>query len=134
MKMTSYPGNLIFLMEDEEDIARLIAHHLEANGFRVHRPERSSTLISEAEVYPPAVFILDLMLPEVDGFELCGSIKASKILKDVPVLILTARTGMTDRKRAEEAGADSYMTKPFKFGQLIATVRALCEGNPSRAL
>lgn len=102
--MISHLGNLIFLMEDEEDIARLIAHHLEANGFRVHRPERPSTVIAEAEVNPPAVFILDLMLPEIDGFELCESIKASKMLKDIRILILTARTGIADRsapKRVE---------------------------------
>ena len=113
-----------------EDIARLIAHHLEANGFRVYRPERPSTLILEAEAHPPTVFILDLMLPEVDGFELCGNIKTSRILKDIPILILTARTGMADRKRAEERGADFYMTKPFKFGELIAAVRSLRERNP----
>jgi DNA-binding response OmpR family regulator len=125
-------GNLIFLMEDEEDIARLITHHLEADGFKVHRPERPSTLIPEAEAQPPMVFILDLMLPEVDGFELCVSIKASRILRGIPVLILTARTGLADRKRAEESGADLYMTKPFKFGELIAAVRSLRERNPSQ--
>jgi DNA-binding response OmpR family regulator len=119
-------------MEDEEDIARLISHHLQASGFRVHRPERPSTLVAEAEAHPPAVFILDLMLPEIDGFELCESIKASGILRDIPVLILTARTGIADRKRAEESGADLYMTKPFKFTELIASVQTLCEPSSSQ--
>jgi len=112
-------------MEDEEDIARLIVHLLEEGGFRVHRPDRSSSLIRDAEKHQPAVFILDLMLPEVDGFQLCCSIRAHKILKKIPILILTARTESRDRKRALESGADMYMTKPFQSSELIAAVRML---------
>ena len=80
-------------MEDEDDIARLIMHHLELAGFRVRRPDRASDLIAEAEKERPALFILDLMLPEIDGYQLCRAIKARASLKNVPVLVLTARTG-----------------------------------------
>jgi two-component system phosphate regulon response regulator PhoB len=114
-------------MEDEDDIARLITYHLEAAGFRVCRPERASELIDEAEKERPALFILDLMLPEVDGFQLCRTIKAHPNLQNIPILVLTARTGAEDRKRALESGADHYATKPFKPSVLIETVRTLSE-------
>jgi two-component system, OmpR family, phosphate regulon response regulator PhoB len=123
--MTTPIEKLIFLMEDEEDIARLIVHILEENGFRVHRPDRSSSLIRAAEEHQPAVFILDLMLPEVDGFQLCRNIREHKSLKSIPILILTARTGAADRERALDSGADVYMTKPFKSSELVAAVRML---------
>jgi two-component system, OmpR family, alkaline phosphatase synthesis response regulator PhoP len=67
---------LVSLMEDHEDIARLMAYHLESSGFRIHRPARSYALISDAEKDRPDLFILDLMLPELDGFQLCHSIRA----------------------------------------------------------
>ena len=83
-------------MEDDDDIARLVTHHLESSGFRIHRPDRATNLISDVERKPPALFILDLMLPEMDGFEICRRIKAHPNLRDVPVLMLSARTGVED--------------------------------------
>src|SRR5579862_5744847 len=123
--MSTRAGNLIFLMEDDEDIARLVSHRLEGSGFQVHLPDRPSSLIRDAEKDQPVVFILDLMLPEVDGFQLCCRIREHETLKKIPILILTARTEAADRKRAMESGADVYMTKPFKLSELIAAVRML---------
>jgi DNA-binding response OmpR family regulator len=114
-------------MEDEDDIARLITYHLEAAGFSVCRPERASELVIEAEKNRPGLFILDLMLPEMDGFHLCRTIKAHRDLRDVPVLVLTARTGAEDRKRALDSGADQYATKPFKPSALIELVQTMCK-------
>ena len=128
--MTEQLLKLVILMEDEDDIARLITHHLESAGFRVRCPDRASDLIAEAEKEPPALFIFDLMLPEIDGFQLCRTVKAHPSLKKVPILVLTARTGAEDRKRALESGADHYATKPFKPSALIETVRTLLkQGN-----
>jgi len=120
-------AKLVMLMEDEDDIARLVAHHLESSGFRIHRPARSYSLISDAEEDRPALFILDLMLPEGDGFQLCRSIRHHSSLRDVPILILTASTAAADRKRALESGANVYITKPFSPSALITTVRTLSE-------
>jgi DNA-binding response OmpR family regulator len=119
------------LMEDDDDIARLIAYHLESGGFRIHRPARPNALISDAETDRPALFILDLMLPELDGFQLCRRIRAHPSLRDIPILILTARTAAEDRKRALEGGADAYITKPFKRSTLVAAVRTLSGRNSS---
>jgi len=128
-KTTPQLPKLVVLMEDDDDIARLITHHLEASGFRIHRPDRAKSLISDAEREPPALFILDLMLPEMDGFEICRRIRAHPSLQGVPVLILSARTGVEDRKQALESGAETYMTKPFTPSALIAAVRRLSNQN-----
>jgi DNA-binding response OmpR family regulator len=124
-------AKLVVLMEDDEDIARLVAHHLESGGFRIHRPERPYNLIPDAETNRPTLFILDLMLPELDGFQLCSSIREHPSLRDLPILILTARTGPEDRKRALEGGADAYITKPFKPSVLMDAVRSLSDRNSS---
>jgi len=129
--MTLKFAKLVMLMEDEDDIARLVAHHLESADFRIHRPARPYNLISDAEKDRPALFILDLMLPESDGFQLCLSIRAHPSLRDVPILILTARTAAEDRKRALESGADVYITKPFSPSELIAAVRTLSDRDSS---
>lgn len=125
--MSEQPKKLVMLMEDEDDIARLITYHLEAANFRVRRPERASELIADAEKERPALFILDLMLPELDGFYLCRTIKAHRDLRDVPVLVLTARTGAEDRKRALDSGVDQYATKPFKPSALVELVKTMCK-------
>lgn len=91
----------------------MIMHHLELAGLHVCRPDRASDLIAEAEKERPALFILDLMLPEIHGYQLCRAIKARASLKNVPVLVLTARTEGEDRKHALDSGADHYATKPF---------------------
>jgi DNA-binding response OmpR family regulator len=124
-------AKLVMLMEDDDDIARLVAHHLESSGFRIHCPARPQSLIPDAEKDGPALFILDLMLPEVDGLQHCRSIRAHPSLRDIPILILTARTAPEDRKRALESGADAYITKPFRPSALLAAVRTLLKRDSS---
>jgi len=112
-------------MEDDDDIARLITHHLKLAGFRVHRPERSSDLMDDAQKEHPTLFVLDLMVPGMDGFQLCRTLRANTDLQRIPILVLTARTGSEDRQRAFASGADQYITKPFKPSALIETIRRL---------
>lgn len=109
----SQSGKLVMAMQDEDDIALLVAHHLEPNGFRTHRPLRPFHLVSDAEKERPALVLLDLMLPESDGFQLCRSIRRHPGLRDVPILVLTASVAAHDRERAMECGADGYNTRPF---------------------
>jgi DNA-binding response OmpR family regulator len=73
------------------------------------------------------LFLLDVMLPGIDGFHLCRSIRKHDLLRTLPIIILTARAGQSDRKLAFESGADDYVTKPFRPADLIERVRALCE-------
>jgi two-component system phosphate regulon response regulator PhoB len=125
--VTEQPKKLVILMEDEDDIARLITHHLERADFRVHRPQRASDLIIDALKENPSLFILDLMLPEMDGFQICRALKGNDNLREIPILVLTARTGQDDRQRAFACGADQYLTKPFKPAMLIEMARNLCQ-------
>jgi DNA-binding response OmpR family regulator len=116
----------IFVVEDDDDIAGLISHNLGVAGFLVRRFSRATPVVSEAEKRPPALFLLDLMLPDVDGFELCRNIRQNTVLRKVPIIILSARTTAMERKRAFESGANDYVTKPFNPQDLISRVKASC--------
>ena len=116
----------IFVVEDDDDIARLVSHHLEVAGFLVRRFSRATSVLSEAETRPPAVFLLDLMLPDMDGFDLCRDIRQNPVLRNVPIIILSARTAAMERKRALECGVNDYVTKPFSPQDLILRVKASC--------
>jgi DNA-binding response OmpR family regulator len=122
----SLPATII-LVEDDEDIGRLIGLHLTKAGFATRWFRTAMGVITEAESQPPVLFLLDLMLPGIDGFYLCRSIRKHGVLRTLPIIVLTARTGARDRKLAFESGADDYVTKPFSPADLIARVRGLCE-------
>jgi DNA-binding response OmpR family regulator len=117
----------IVLVEDDEDIGRLIRLHLEKAGFATRWFRSATSVIAEAESQLPVLFLLDLMLPGVDGFQLCRSIRNHGVLRTLPIIVLTASAGQSDRKLAFESGADDYVTKPFSPADLISRVRAFCE-------
>jgi DNA-binding response OmpR family regulator len=115
----------IFVVEDEADIARLIRHHLEAAGFFVRHFIGSPGVIADAEKEKPALFMLDIMIPGSDGFELCRRIRQSPVVSMTPVIFLTAKTAESDRVLGFELGADDYITKPFSPRELVARVKAV---------
>jgi DNA-binding response OmpR family regulator len=117
----------IVLVEDDADIGRLIKFHLKMAGFAARWFRTAANVIRESENQPPDLFLLDLMLPGIDGFELCRIIREHEILRGIPIIILTARTAAADRKLALETGADDYIAKPFSPSDLIKRVRALCK-------
>jgi DNA-binding response OmpR family regulator len=119
----------VVLVEDDADIGRLVEHHLHKAGFATRWFRTATNVVREAENQPPALFVLDLMLPGIDGFELCQSIRKHELLRGLPIIILTARTGSADRRLAIKIGANDYITKPFSPADLIMRVRALCQGN-----
>ena len=88
---------LIFVVEDEADIARLVKHHIEAAGFNVRIFAAATTVIAEAEREKPALFMLDIMIPGGDGFELCRRIRQNQVIAMTPVIFLTAKTSESDR-------------------------------------
>jgi DNA-binding response OmpR family regulator len=116
---------LIFVVEDDIDIARLICHHLNTAGYATRRFTESATVIDEAKKTLPALFLLDIMIPGSDGFELCRQIRQNKMLAGAYIIFLTAKTGEQDRVRGLELGGDDYITKPFSIRELLARVRAL---------
>ena len=115
-------GGTILLVEDEEDIAALVRAYLERDGFRVLWATRGTEGLAELERNDVRLAILDLQLPDADGFDICRAIRTSSSL---PVVMLTARDEEVDRVTGLELGADDYVTKPFSPRELAARVRAV---------
>jgi DNA-binding response OmpR family regulator len=119
---------LIFVVEDDADIARLIAHNLRASGFEMQTFLSGASVISEALRETPVLFLLDVMLPGTDGFELCCHIRQTPALSAAPIMFLTAKTGEADRVKGLELGGDDYITKPFSPRELVARIRSVLRG------
>ncbi len=122
------PRSLIFVVEDDADIARLIAHNLRATGFEVQTFLSGTSVISEALREIPVLFVLDVMLPGTDGFELCRHIRQTPALSATPIIFLTAKTAEADRVKGLELGGDDYITKPFSPRELVARIRSVLRG------
>ncbi|HUA14192.1 MAG TPA: response regulator transcription factor [Verrucomicrobiae bacterium] len=133
-EIPSAPRPLIFVVEDDEDIGRLIMHNLQAAGFDVQSFVSSASVLAEAAREKPALFLLDVMLPGTDGFELCRHIHQTPSISTTPIIFLTAKTGESDRIRGLELGADDYITKPFSPRELVARVRSVLRGVGHAAL
>ncbi len=115
----------IFVLEDDQDISRLVQHNLEAAGYAVRQFTSPAALLADAERKTPDLFLLDIMVPGGDGLDLCRRIRKSPALAAIPVIFLTARTSESDRVLGLELGADDYVTKPFSPRELIARVKAV---------
>jgi DNA-binding response OmpR family regulator len=115
-------GGTILLVEDEEDIASLVRAYLERDGFRVVWATRGTEGLQALGRHDVRLAILDLQLPDTDGFDVCRAIRASS---RVPVVMLTARDEEIDRVTGLELGADDYVTKPFSPRELVARVHAV---------
>jgi DNA-binding response OmpR family regulator len=120
--------SLVFVVEDEEDIARLISHNLQAAGFDVQSFVSGVSVVSEALREMPSLFLLDVMLPGADGFDLCRQIRQTSTLSSTPIIFLTAKTAEADRVKGLELGGDDYITKPFSPRELVARVRSVLRG------
>jgi DNA-binding response OmpR family regulator len=120
----------ILVVEDELKILQLIKKGLDAEGYLVDTAMDGEEGLYQAQMNDYAVIILDLMLPKIDGVEVCRALRASDVL--TPILMLTARDGISDRVTGLDVGADDYMVKPFAFEELLARLRALVRrGRPS---
>lgn len=111
----------ILIIEDEESIADLEKDYLELSGFEVEIENRGDVGLKRALEEPFDLFILDLMLPEVDGFEICKEIRKQK---NTPLIMVSAKKDDIDKIRGLGLGADDYMTKPFSPSELVARVKA----------
>lgn len=119
----------ILIVEDESDLIKLLKYNLEKEGFRVNYATDGSLALAEARRDPPDLVILDLMLPGLDGLEVCRQLRRNDRFARTPVLILSARSEEADRVVGLELGADDYVTKPFSTREMIARVRALLRRN-----
>jgi DNA-binding response OmpR family regulator len=115
---------MILVIEDEKSIRTGLVETLRAKGYDVESAERGSEGLAAFRENPPDLVILDLMLPDMEGFDVCRQLKAPEE-PDVPVIILTARGAELDRVRGLELGADDYVTKPFSLMELLARIAAV---------
>jgi DNA-binding response OmpR family regulator len=115
----------VLVVEDDPDIAQLVAHYLEKAGFTAEITPSGRDALTSVAARPPDLLVLDLMLPQVDGLEICRTIRGNEATAGVPIIMLTARAEESDRIVGLEIGADDYLAKPFSPGELVARVRAL---------
>jgi two-component system, OmpR family, response regulator MprA len=113
----------ILVVEDDEQIASFLRRGLAYEGYEVDVMSDGASALNRVRENLPDVVILDLMLPEIDGLEVCRRLRATH--SALPILILTARDSVSDRVQGLDAGADDYMVKPFALAELLARVRAL---------
>lgn len=132
-------GDLVLVVEDDRDIAELVAHQLHKAGYASEILTSGSEVMPLVRERPPALVVLDLMLPGRNGLDVCRSIRADPQTSGVPIIMLTAKTDETDRIVGLELGGDDYVTKPFSPKELVARVgavlrRARREQPPARLL
>lgn len=115
----------IAVLEDEKDILELIALHLGKAGYRVAKFSTADDFFKAASKESFVLLVLDLILPDMDGIDVCKYIKSSSELSPLPVIMVTAKTELADKLVGLEVGADDYITKPFSPKELVARVRAV---------
>lgn len=123
-------GEYILAVEDEEDIRELLEFNLSRHGFDAASAESGEDALELINKNRPDLVLLDLMLPGMDGFEICRQIKGQEATKNIPVIMLTARGEEADVVKGLELGADDYMTKPFSPRVLMARIKAVLRRTP----
>jgi len=123
--MASVPAKKILIVEDERDILQLVKLYLEKEGFRTVSAATGAEGLRSAKQDKPDLVILDLMLPEIDGLEVCKRLRAAPETAMLPIIMLTAKAEESDTVIGLELGADDYVTKPFSPKTLVARVKAL---------
>ncbi len=115
----------ILIVEDDPDIADLVARYLDKAGFTTERAVSGREALQAIAAKAPDLLVLDLMLPQVDGLEVCRRLRANEATSAIPIIMLTARAEESERIVGLELGADDYLAKPFSPNELVARVRAL---------
>ena len=119
------PAKKILVVDDEKDIVDLVSYNLEREGFAVVRAFDGQAARDKVRAEKPDLVVLDLMLPGMSGLEICKRIRGDAMTRNLPVIMLTARTDPVDIVLGLELGADDYVTKPFGVRELVARVRAV---------
>ena len=122
----------IFIIEDEPSIIQLVQHNLEKNGFLVSSSLNGNDGLKELKKFQPDLLLLDWMLPDLSGIEICKNIRKDNTFKNLPVIMLTAKGEEEDKIKGLNSGVDDYLTKPFSFNELMARIKAvLRRSNPN---
>ena len=116
--------NYILVVEDEKDIIEVLRYYLEKENYRIHVARDGFAALELAARVIPNLILLDLMLPKLDGIAVCKRLKKDERLREIPIIMLTAKAEEADKVRGLETGADDYVTKPFSTRELIARIKA----------
>jgi twitching motility two-component system response regulator PilG len=117
------PKKKILVVEDEESLLKLESILLTSKGYEVRGVPNGQAALDAITEEQPDLVLLDIMLPEIDGFEVCRRIKSDPATRHIPVVMLTAKKTRDDMARGEKVGADWYITKPFKSAMVIETIQ-----------
>ena len=115
----------IHIVEDEQPIITLVKYNLEKEGYKVSFSDNGNDGIEDIKKLSPDLVLLDWMLPDFSGVEICKSLKKETKFKDIPIIMLTAKGEDEDKIKGLNSGADDYITKPFSFPELLARIKAL---------
>lgn len=115
----------ILVVDDEPDTLRLLSRRIEAAGYAVVTAADGMEALNKARSVRPALMILDLMLPKMDGYKVCSFLKFDERYKSIPIVLLTARANADDRTKASEVRADRFLTKPCDLKELMSVIDAL---------
>lgn len=124
-------GKRVLVIDDEPAMHKLLKVILEGEGFQIVKPEERQAARKLVKGKKPDVIILDIMMPEVDGFEILKRLKGDQETRQIPVMVLTVRNHREDIEKARFLGADLYMTKPFNPSDLLEAVNSLLSGSDS---
>lgn len=118
----------ILLVDDEPSIVKMVGKRLEVEGFEVVIAMDGQDALAKARTESPQLIVLDLMLPKLNGYEVCTMLKQDTRYQKTPIIIFTAKTQEKDEKMAMECGANAFVRKPFRAQELIEKIRALLAG------
>lgn len=115
----------ILIVDDERDLIETLTFRLEASGYEVVSAYNGREGLDKAREHAPDLILLDIMMPEMDGYKVCKELRQDIKCKDIPVVMVTAKGQDTDRDMGIEAGANGYLTKPFEANQLLDKIKEL---------
>jgi two-component system phosphate regulon response regulator PhoB len=124
----------ILIVDDEEDVLELVHYNLQKEGYQTDTAVCGEEVVKQARAKQPDLIILDLMLPGIDGLQVCKILKSDPKTQNIPIIMLTAKGEETDIVMGLELGADDYVTKPFSPKVLVARVRRVLQRNVAREL
>jgi len=120
--MNKTPGKRILVVDDEPDVTELVSYRLRKEGYDVQIINDPLQIMGKAREFNPDLFVLDIMMPDLDGLKICRMIRADSNLSSVPIIFLTARGEIEDRIKGLESGADDYLSKPFDTKELALRI------------
>ena len=115
----------IFVVEDEKPILTLLTYNLEKEGYKVSSSSNGEEALSSIKEKKPDLILLDWMLPDLSGIKICQYLKQDEKVKNIPIIMLTAKGEEEDKVKGLNTGAEDYMTKPFSYPELLARIKAL---------